>query len=72
MKHTYRTVLMRSVAASIAMTTVLGTAGLASASTVQTEQAEQDAEPEASLVDEIIVTAQRRSESAQKTPWPLM
>ncbi|WP_191001944.1 TonB-dependent receptor [Brevundimonas diminuta] len=68
MKHTYRTLLMRSVAASIAMTSVCAIAGMANASALQTNPEAQVEEPETSLLDEVVVTAQRRSESAQKTP----
>lgn len=67
MRPTNRTLLLRSVAASAALLAAAGTAVHAQNAVLPGIET-QSTEPEASTVDEIIVTAQRRSESAQKTP----
>lgn len=65
MKHNYRTLLLRSVALSVVLSTAGGTVALAQASGPSAQDQE---ETQASVIDEVVVTAQRRSESAQKTP----
>lgn len=61
MKRNYRTLVLCSAAAGAAML-----AGQASAQVV--EESEASRGDQVSTIDEIVVTAQRRSESAQKTP----